>query len=171
MAKTKSNQHGATPVECPVLPIALRIGELWDAHTRAEELEAEHKQDNGTADAIERLRIAMQVMASFARARSMSGALFQIALATEAANDLHEQCPHETNLHAYHTQKTFEKLIRLLESVALLLREKTAPAEFAPVQSVIRLYLDVDGDIMVRPFKWLDDIPGLAKDYRDDKTA
>jgi hypothetical protein len=63
------------------------------------------------------------------------------------------------------------RVIRLLESVALLLREKTAPAEFLPVQSVIRVYLDVDGDVLVRPFKWLDDIPRLAAEYRDDKTA
>jgi hypothetical protein len=167
MKKAKPNLGATAAVECPVLPIAVRISELWDAHTRAQELHEEREQSEFTAEQIDKLRIATEGMASFERAWSMSGALFQVALARDAAHHLYEHLPPEKNLHVI---ETYEKLNRLLESVALLLREKIAPAEFAPVQSVIRLYLDVDGDVMVRPFEWMDDIQRLAKEYRSEQV-
>jgi hypothetical protein len=41
MKRAKPNRRAATPIEqrekCPVLPIALRVGELWDAYIRAQE--------------------------------------------------------------------------------------------------------------------------------------
>jgi hypothetical protein len=169
----KPNKRGAAPAKqptkCPVLPIALRTNELWDAHSMAQELEAENKQDEVSED-IEKLRIAMEGMASFERAKSMSGALFQIVLARDAARLLYENVPAAAEKGRY-IENIYDQIMRLLESVALLLREKTAPEEFLPLQNVVRLYLDVDGDNMVRPFKWLDDIPGLAKDYRNVKTV
>ncbi len=92
----------------------------------------------------------------------------RFALARYFANHLFEQFG-DTKDH--HIMETRDNLMRLLESVALVLREKAAPEEFMPLRGVIACYLDVDGDYMARPFKWLDDIPRLAKEYRDDKTA
>ena len=45
------------------------------------------------------------------------------------------------------------------------MREKAAPEEYLPVRGIIRFYLDVDGDYMIRPLQWLDDIPELVKEY------
>jgi hypothetical protein len=61
--------------------------------------------------------------------------------------------------------------VRLLESVSLLLREKAAPEEYLPVRDVIRFYLDVDGDYLIRPLQWLDDIPELVKECRRPKEV
>jgi hypothetical protein len=168
MKKAKPTRRVAAPVKCPVLPIASRIGELWDAHSMAQELEAEHKQDMLTAERIEKLRIPTEGMASFERARCTSGALFQAAMATYAVQLLYDQFGDKTN---YRTDETFNQIQRLLDSVALLLREKTTREEFLPIESVIRMYLDVDGVHMVRPFKWLGDIPRLAKEYRSNEAV
>jgi hypothetical protein len=168
MKKAKPTARHAKPVKCPVLPIALRLSELWDAHCMAQELEAEHKQDMLTAEQIEKLRLAMEGMASFERARSTSGALFQAAMASYALGLLYDQFGDKTN---YRTDEMFNQIRRLLDSVALLLRDKTTREEFQPIERVMQMYLDVDGVIMVRPFKWLDDIPQLAKEFRSNKTA
>jgi hypothetical protein len=50
--------------------------------------------------------------------------------------------------------------------VALLLPEKTLSEEFRRIESVVNMYVDVDGSFRVRPLQWLDDIPDLAKKYR-----
>ena len=64
---TKANKLNTTPTEnltCPVLPIARRVTELWDAVTKAQESDA---ADNDTiSDQIDDLRIAMAETASFA---------------------------------------------------------------------------------------------------------
>jgi hypothetical protein len=45
MKNAKANRRVAAragqPLPCPVLPIALRVGELWNAHAGAEEREGE----------------------------------------------------------------------------------------------------------------------------------
>jgi hypothetical protein len=86
MKKAKPNKRVAAPVrhaKCPVLPIIFRVGEFLDVHTMAEEREAESGQDPAvTSGQIEKLRIAVEEMASFERARSASGVLFQVALAS-----------------------------------------------------------------------------------------
>jgi hypothetical protein len=148
MKKAKPTTRLAAPVKCPVLPIALRIEELLDANTMAEEREAENHQDASVASGqIDKFRIAMEEMVSFERARSASGALFQLALAIHTAHLLYEQLPPEKNRYI---ESIYGQLDRLLESVSLLLREKAAPEEYLPVRGIIRFYLDVDGDYIFR---------------------
>jgi hypothetical protein len=83
-------------------------------------------------------------------------------LAIHTAHLLYEQLPPEKNRYI---ESIYGQLDRLLESVSLLLREKAAPEEYLPVRGIIRFYLDVDGDYMIRPLQWLDDIPELVKEY------
>jgi hypothetical protein len=148
-------------MKCPVLPVARRIGELWDAHSMAEDRKAEVGTHG--AEQIDKLRIATEEMVSFERARSTSGALFQVAVASYAVRLLYENLlPPEKNRY---TENIFDQVERLLESVALLLREKRTPEEFQQIESVINMYLDVDGSLL-RPLQWLDDIQDLAKEYR-----
>jgi hypothetical protein len=59
--------------------------------------------------------MVFEEMASFERARSLTGALFQVGLAEEAAARLRELAPSEDRI----VKKTFDRLIRLLDSVAL----------------------------------------------------
>jgi hypothetical protein len=116
MKKAKPNKRVAAPVKhhakCPVLPIALRVGELWDAHAGAEEREY-GKSDADISEQIYKMRTVVEETASFERARSLSGALFQVALAHDAANHLYELVPSEKLA----IESTFDKLIRLLDSV------------------------------------------------------
>jgi hypothetical protein len=85
MRKAKPTKRRAPPVKCPVLTIALRIGQLWDAHSMAQELEAIHKGSPFCpAEVIDQLRIATEAMANFDRAKSTPCALFQVAMATHA---------------------------------------------------------------------------------------
>lgn len=66
---------------CPVLPIAVRVGDLWDAHAMAQE----RSKEPDASEKIDELRLVVEETASFERARSMAGALFQVALAEDAA--------------------------------------------------------------------------------------
>jgi hypothetical protein len=170
MTKAK-HLHSTQPANCPVLPLALRISELWDAHTMAQELEAENKLCESTAAEIDGLRIKTEEMLSFEIARSAAGALFQIAVARYAVTLLFDQLYDEKHPQAKEAVETSKQVDRLLDSVALLLRAKTTNEEFEPIGRVIRMYADVDGETLVRPLKWLDDIPGLAKEYRRSEKA
>jgi hypothetical protein len=151
---------------CPVLPIALRVGELWDAYDAAEE-RGHGKSGPETCEQIYKLRAAVEETASFERARSLAGALFQVALARDAANHLYELVPPEKRA----AEKTFEKLIRLLDSVSLLLRDESTPEEYQAVKDVVGVYLSIDQDYQNLPFQWLDEIPELAKEYRRSNEA
>jgi hypothetical protein len=103
--------------------------------------------------------------ASFERARSLAGALFQVALARDAANHLYEWVPPEKRA----TEKTLDKLIRLLDSVALLLRDESTPEEYQAVKDVVGAYLSMDQTDL--PFLWLDEIPMLVNEYRQSKPV
>jgi hypothetical protein len=163
MKKAKSNRGAQV---CPVLPIALRIGELWDAHAGAEEREF----NQSPADASEQiglLRIAVEETASFERARSVAGALFQVGLAEDTAVHLRELVPSEEKT----VKKTFDKLIRLLDSVALLLRDECPAEDYQAVKDVLAVYLAIDRPEFNALFQWRDDIPELAEEYRRSKKA
>jgi hypothetical protein len=143
-------------LECPVLPIALRVGELWDAGAGAEERESE-TSNNDAADRIYRMRVAVEETVSFVQARSLAGALFQIALAHDAARDLYENSPSEDRF----CEQTYKKLNRLLDSVARVLREKSLTDDYLPMKDLIAIYIADDTDR-----HWSDEIPTLAEEWR-----
>ena len=170
MKKTKPNNRAAAPAErptkCPVLPIALRVGELWDAHAGAEEREF-GKGASGVSEQIELLRMSVEETASFERARSVGGALFQVALAKEMATHLRECVPSEEIT----VKEKFDRLIRLLCSAALLLRDECPAQDYRSLKRVIEAYLLMDRPDFNAPFQWREDIPDLAKEYRRSEKA
>ena len=95
-----------------MLPIARRVTELWDAVTKAQESDA--ADNDVVSDQIDDLRIAVAETASFVRARSLAGALFQIALASETTERLYRELPEEKQLF----NRTYLKLHRPLNLAA-----------------------------------------------------
>jgi hypothetical protein len=151
MSKACFTQSAA---DCPVLPLALRVGELWDAHATAQEREREDPiNTEETADQIQDLRIAVEETASFARARSLGGALFQIALAQDTVNTVEELIPRENKMGT----KECRRLTRLLESVALALRDQLGP-DYQAVREVVSTYMNIDEGNPGRALRWLEDI-------------
>jgi hypothetical protein len=133
---------------CPVLPIARRVGELWDAVTAAQETDA---ADNDTvSDQIDDLRIAVAETASFTRARSLAGALFQVALASETAERLYRQLPEERQPY----NRVYLKLNRLLNLAAATLRDELETEDYAPIRGVVEAYIGDLGPAM----PWLDEL-------------
>jgi hypothetical protein len=170
MKRAKPTKRGAArvqqPVPCPVLPIAVRIGELWDAHSMAQE------REHGTgapeaSEKIELLRMVVEETASLERARSIAGALFQVALAGDVSRALLEKVPagKEDDV------RMFMRLDRLLDSVALVLRDACTAEDYQVVKNVVKLYMPIYGEEFDPPFKWLEEIPELAKAYRSTKAA
>ena len=146
-----------TPTEnltCPVLPIARRVTELWDAVTKAQESDA--ADNDVVSDQIDDLRIAVAETASFVRARSLAGALFQIALASETTERLYRELPEEKQLF----NRTYLKLHRPLNLAALELRDELAPDEYAPISEVVEAYIGDLGPAM----PWLDALADAAGD-------
>jgi hypothetical protein len=134
---------------CPVLPIALRVGQLWDATQESD------AADNDTvSDQIDDLRIAVAETASFTRARSLGGALFQIALASETAERLYRQLPEEKQPF----NRTYLKLNRLLRLAAATLCDELATEDYAPIRGIVEAYIGDLGPAM----PWLDEIAALA---------
>jgi hypothetical protein len=87
----------------------------------------EREGGSGLSDAskqINLLRMASEEMASFERARSVAGALFQVGLAEDTAVHLRDLDLSEERT----VRKLFDKLISPLDSVSLLLRDE-CPAE------------------------------------------
>jgi hypothetical protein len=169
MKKVKANRHPAVraekPVPCPVLPIAVRVGELWDAGTMAEERGG---STDAASDQIYRLRLAVEELASFERARSPAGALFQLSLVLDAAIFLFDTAMPDGDKSA---DPTWQKLLRLLDSVALVLRDACTAEEYHLVEDVVKMYMLIDGRDLDPPFKWREDIPELAKEYRSNRPA
>jgi hypothetical protein len=149
----------ALPEEkCPVLPIALRVGELWDAHAGAEEREHEKH-----AEQINDLRYAVEETASFEQARSLGGALFQVALAREEARVLDAMVPSEDQ-----DGPTYRKLCRLLDSVGIALRDGMG-ADYEAVKDAVAVYMHIDE--ASRSSRWLDEIPAMAEEWRAKEAA
>jgi hypothetical protein len=173
MKKAKPTTSHASPVKCPVLPIALRVGELWDAHAGAEE-----REHDATAmakalyrisdlaepvpDQIWKLRNAVEETASFERARSPAGALFQVALAHEAIQHVYASLPAEQKPESI--AFTFTKLIRLLDSVAIFLRGECTAGDYLAVKGVVEAYFTIEQAHL--RLQWSEEIPELAKEYR-----
>jgi hypothetical protein len=65
----------------------------------------------------------------------------------------------------------FERLDRLLDSVALVLRDACTAEEYRVVKDVVNLYITLHGEESDPPFKWLEEIPELAKAYRSIEAA
>lgn len=169
MKKAKPYQRAAAiarqPLPCPVVPIAVRIGELWDANAMAEERDTDGISK--AAEQINLLRIAVEEMASFERARSIAGALFQVGLAADTAVHLRELVPSEERT----VRKTFDKLIRLLDSVSLLLRDECPPKDYQKLKSALWAYLTIGREGFDAPFQWREDIPALVKEFRSKNVA
>jgi hypothetical protein len=172
--KAKSNKRVADQspqaVTCPVIPIALRVGELWDAHAAAQtrEFNTPNRVDlKHASEQIELMRIAVEETASFERAQSLAGALFQAGLAHDAATHLYELVASEELA----VKMTFCKLIRLLDSVAVLLREKCPAQDYQTIKDVLGVYLAGDRPEFHASFQWREDIPELAKEYRRSEMA
>lgn len=146
--------------------IALCVGELWDAHAGAEEREGSDGDPTASAQ-INRFRAAVEETASFERALSPAGALFQLALAQQAAVDLFARIPDGDKF----TDPTFHKLLRLLDSAALVLRDACAIEDYQAVKNVVGVYIGIDGPDLAPPFQWREDIPELAKEYRRSRDA
>jgi hypothetical protein len=167
-SKTQSTRQPApslaalqTTDQCPVLPIALRVGELWDAHAGAEKRERdERKADKAIAEQINEMLYAVENTASFEQARSLGGALFQVALAREEANVLNAMVPSEDQ-----HSPTYMKLCRLLDSVAVALRDAMGP-DYETVKDVVAVYLRIDDSDSSRSSRWLDEIPAMAEEWR-----
>lgn len=166
MKKRKPNSPAAAGAPCPVLLIALCVGELWDAHAGAEEREGSDG-DSTAADQINRFRAAVEETASFERALSPAGALFQLGLAQQAAVDLFARIPDGDKF----TDPTYQKLLRLLDSAALVLRDACAAEDYQAVKDVVGIYIGIEGPDFAPPFQWREDIPELAKEYRRSKET
>ncbi len=139
---------------CPVEKLAIEIGELFDAFTGAE-LEG----NKPVARAIEEHRQALEELASFQRARSLGGALFQLVLAQHEIEGIFSLLTAEKQKdHA----DLDEKCERLLTSAATVIRLALG-SDFAPLQNIMRVY-GVTPD--APPIPWLDDIPQLAEEGR-----
>jgi hypothetical protein len=137
-------------IACPVIPIARRVGELWDAIDAAQKSDA---ADNDTvSDQIDDCRIATAELASFVRARSLAGALFQVALAHEAAERLCRDLPEEKQIY----NRTYLKLNRLLTLAAAALYDQMEPEDYAPIGKVVEAYV---GNLSTA-MPWLDEIGG-----------
>jgi hypothetical protein len=128
------NVHSTTA--CPVQTIALRVGQLWAAS--AEEQERDAGENELIGDQLDDLRQAVAETASFLRARSLGGALFQVALASETAERLFQELPEEERLF----NRTHLKLNRLLILIAAQLRDEMGPDAFAKIKDIIEMYLD-----------------------------
>jgi hypothetical protein len=164
MVKSVSKQ-----TECPVAALALRVGTLWLAHAQAEENEHEKdtvEQNEIIPAQINELRRATEELASFERARSLAGALFQLALAHEAASLLYEEFPSESPM----VTSTFLRLNRLLESAAMVLRDELG-AEYEPFREVISTYIEIEEGCEQRALHSIEKIPALADEYRGSKKA
>jgi hypothetical protein len=162
MKKAKPATHHAESVKCPVLPIAVRLGQIWDAFAMADEL----KRDDA-AECINKLRIFAEEAVSFERARSMAGALVQVALALDAATALHEKVPGGDKA----ADLIFERLVRLLDSAALVLYDACPAGEYDMIRNTMNVYNSMDGSTIDRPLKWLEDVPELATAYRSAKAT
>jgi hypothetical protein len=158
MKKAKAAAAGAP---CPVLLIALCVGELWDAHAGAEEREG-RDGDSTAADQINRFRAAVEETASFERALSPAGALFQLALAQQTAVDLFARIPDGDKF----TDPAYHKLLRLLDSAALVLRDVCAIEDYQAVKDVVGVYIGIDWSDFAPPCQWREDIVELADEYR-----
>jgi hypothetical protein len=135
--------------------------------TPAPRNERGNNSDSTAADQIGRFRAAVEETASFERARSPAGALFQIALAQQAAGDLASRIPDGDKF----TDPTYQKLLRLLDSAALVLRDACAAADFRAVKDVVGVYIGIDWPDFDPPFQWRENIRQLAKEYRRSKEA
>jgi hypothetical protein len=151
---TQADRVHSTPnpqdetIACPVIPIARRVGQLWDAVTAAQETDV---ADNDTvSDQIDDLRLAVAETASFVRARSLGGALFQVALASETAERLYRQLPEEKQLF----NRTYLKLARLLNLAAAALCDELETEDYTPIRGVVEAYI---GDLL-HAMPWLDEI-------------
>src|ERR1700738_1244888 len=117
MKKAKPNRRRRRSVKqdvkCHILPIALRVGELWDAHAAAKE-----RDHDKVAEQISEMRSGAEESASFMQARSLPGALFQVALALEEANVLDAMVPSEDQ-----GGTSYLRLCSLLDLVATTLRD------------------------------------------------
>jgi hypothetical protein len=75
------------------------VGELWDTHAGAEMREYDKKDaevsEYEISEQIIKMRAVVEETASFQRARSLAGALFQVALAHAATVHLYELIPSE----------------------------------------------------------------------------
>ncbi|MDF3810071.1 MULTISPECIES: hypothetical protein [Rhodopseudomonas] len=80
------------PANCPIAAIAARFEELWREHDRIEDVpKPEDRRDDGRGAEQMLLFSAAETlkdMASYARARSLEGALFQIRLAADCIGDI-----------------------------------------------------------------------------------
>jgi hypothetical protein len=100
----------------------LRVGELLAAQDGAEVREYEKRKSDpdvewNISDQIYKLCAVVEETASFERACSLAGALFQVGLARAAAVTLFDNIPENIPSENKDVAKTFDKLIRLLESV------------------------------------------------------
>jgi hypothetical protein len=157
MAQANHVHNTANPQDetCPVIPIALRVGQLWDACTAAQERDA---ADNDTiSDQIDDLRIATAETASFVRARSIAGALFQVAIASETAERLYRQLPEEKQL----LNRTYLKLNRLLRLAAATLCDELETEDYAPIRGIVEAYIGDLGPAML----WVDEIAATEADH------
>jgi hypothetical protein len=127
---------------CPVLPLALRVGELWDAYAAAQEREFESGGDSIVSDQVDAMRIRAQEIAGASRARSLAGVLFQVALAADAAARLRDE-GHGWGGHNERVDVVHRELEGILNSVASALRDKLGP-DYEPVRSVVSTYLNID---------------------------
>jgi hypothetical protein len=69
------------------------------------------------------------------------------------------------------TDPTYQKLLRLLDSAALVLRDACAAADFRAVKDVVGVYIGIDWPDFDPPFQWREDIPNLAEEYGRSKEA
>jgi hypothetical protein len=69
------------------------------------------------------------------------------------------------------TDPTYQKLLRLLDSAALVLRDACAAADYRAVKDVVGVYIGIDWPDFDPPFQWRENIRQLAKEYRRSKEA
>jgi hypothetical protein len=66
---------------------------------------------------------------------------------------------------------TYQNLLRLLDSAALVLRDACAAEDYQAVKDVVGVYIGIDGPDFDPPFRWREDIQELAEEYRRSKGS
>jgi hypothetical protein len=162
MGKSQRQSISSPQTVCPVLPLALCVGELWDAHATAQERESDGKKKGEpveeVSNQIDDLRIVLEDVTSFKRARSLAGALFQVALALDISKAIHQEIPSVNPAEDRLNEKDYQKQIRLLESVALALRDALG-LDYESVREVVSTYLNIDEGNEDRALRWIEEIP------------
>lgn len=130
----KATKQISTAQSCPVAPIARQVEALWQEHDRRQEAAKDNQcVCNWLSDATD----SLTNLATFSRAKSTEGALFQVRLAFDVLTDIrsHVLTPQEID-------ERLEKIARLLYSIGSVLGSGVTPEQGAAGARYMPPYAD-----------------------------